>query len=84
MVDFGPGKKMRAGESEYGGKSGRIQKAEDGHDLDAQEKAAVLRGYGIRTPSGETTLDGETWAEGERRRQEAEDRLSGRQVEEGL
>ena len=35
--------------SEYGGKSGLIQTAEDGHvDLTAQEKATIMRMHGIQ------------------------------------
>lgn len=82
--DIGPGKKMRDGETEYGGRVGRIQQELDGHVLNAKEKAAVARGYGMRTESGEVRADGTPWPEGVRRREEAKARLSGREPEESL
>jgi hypothetical protein len=88
MADIGPGKQTRSGETEYGGEVGRIQRGRPDlaleHTLDAQEKAAVMRGYGIRAESGEVRLDGTPWPEGVRRRDEARERLSGREVDEAL
>ncbi len=88
MADIGPGKQTRTGETEYGGTTGRIQRgrADLGleHALDGQEKAAVMRAYGIRNPSGEIRLDGLPWEEGVRRLDETRDRVSGREVDEAL
>lgn len=82
------GSAARNFETEYGGGPGTpLSGAADGsveHVLTAGEKARVVRTYGIRTPSGETTLTGEVWEEGELRRMEAEEHVNGRQVEEGL
>lgn len=82
--DIGPGKKMRDGETEYGGRRGRIQASLDGHEPNTQEKAAIQRAYGIRNPSGELGQDGLPWAEGVERLEETKRRVSGRELEEGL
>lgn len=66
---------------EYGGKPGSIHSAEDGHEqLEASEKARILRTYGIRNsaantddprgieiPSGIDAGTGEKWEDAERR-----------------
>lgn len=44
-------------ETEYGGKDGPIQKAEDGHvDLTAQEQSMLLRSEGIRGAGMDTGI----------------------------
>lgn len=44
-------------ETEYGGREGIIQKAEDGHvDLPAQEQAMLLRSEGIRGAGMDVTI----------------------------
>ena len=97
-------KKRREGATEFGGDAGRIQRggsapgvagrtssgaAVPEHDaLTPAEQAAVLRGYGMRTASGENTAsvggNGGVWPEGEARRVEAQERLSGRTLEDVL
>lgn len=56
MADRYAGKQPRG--SEYGGKDGLIQKAEDGHvDLTAQEKATIMRMHGIQGDLAGTDAD---------------------------
>lgn len=56
MADRYAGKQPRG--SEYGGKDGLIQKAEDGHtELSAQEKATIMRLHGIQGDLSGTDAD---------------------------
>lgn len=88
--------RRRSGSTEFGGDAGLIQRSgkgksvidpsvtveSDEHELNAQEKAMVMRSHGIRTPSGEVRLDGTPWPEGVARRDEALEKMSGRTAEE--
>lgn len=98
MADRYAGKAPRG--TEYGGKDGLIQKAEDGHvELTAAEKAQIMRTHGVQGDlSGlETDLnvavgfdaDGTAWEDVAHRdkalrRAAADQRLNGRQIGEAL
>ena len=85
--------------TEYGGKSGLIQSSDDGHVMDAQDKATVMRMHGMQGDltgtdadfevNEGTDVDGTKWQDVAHRnkalrRRNLDIKVNGRTIEEAL